>query len=582
MKPLPAPENVPAMARPDAPATPDWAKDAVWYQVFPERFRNGAAQSNPKEEDIATHSVPGWHVSPWGMQWYALDDWEWAGSDAAGRSVFLRRFGGDLVGLREKLPYLQELGITALYLNPVFMAASLHKYDATSYHHIDPTLGPDREGDLRALAKAGETENPATWIWTAADRFFLELVADVHARGMRLIIDGVFNHSGTRCFAFEDIRKNGPASRYRDWYITTNWDDGILDYDAWDGPNGSLPNFGRTDDTLNPGIKQYLFDITRRWMDPSGKGRPQEGIDGWRLDVAYCLPHTFWREWHAHVRAINPDAYTTAEVFGETEQWVRPDEFAGVMNYEWLFHTLSFLTPHPDAIGAAEFRRRMNRLYARHAPGSLLLLQNLLDSHDTGRILTMLESACPPFADWNTYFTWAKADDNPAVKTQAPSAEAKRRLMLAAVWQFTGPGAPMIYYGTEVGLWGANDPDDRQPMLWPDLPADPETLGPRGRLDVQTPRAPDPALFRWYQTLIRLRKQLLPLRRGAFQWLASANEDTLVYERRFADERLIGVLNKGERAAPLPALTGDLDVLLGGVDMAGEIPPSSCLLLRLR
>ena len=301
-------------------ATPDWAKDAIWYQVFPERFRNGAPQSNPRPEDIGTDHIPNWQVSPWGMEWYDRQAWEQPHGTSFAASVFHRRYGGDLVGLRDQLPYLQRLGINAIYLNPIFMAPSLHKYDATCYHHIDPTLGPDRDGDLAALAAVNETENPATWIWTAADRCFLDLVADVHARGMRIIIDGVLNHSGTRCFAFRDLQKNGRASRYADWYRIEKWHpDGTFDYVGWAGHAG-LPEFGRSTDTLNPGIKQYLFDITRRWMDPSGQGRPGDGIDGWRLDVAFCVPHGFWREWHALVRAINPEAYTTAEIVGSRNQ----------------------------------------------------------------------------------------------------------------------------------------------------------------------------------------------------------------------------------------------------------------------
>ncbi len=542
---IPPPPPAIVVEHPDPAVSPEWAKDAVWYQVFPERFRNGLTENDPRAEDIGGEVVPGWRVSPWGMEWYARDAWEVPKKDDFFATVFDRRFGGDLVGLREQLPYLQELGINAIYLNPIFHAASLHKYDATSYHHIDPTLGPDREGDLRAIADANETEDPSTWIWTSADRYFLDLVADVHARGMRIIIDGVFNHSGQGCFAFQDIKKNGKSSKYTDWYQITGWnDDGTFAFASWDG-GGFLPNFGRGNGNLNPGIKKYLFDITRRWMDPSGRGNPAEGVDGWRLDVATCLPHQFWREWHAHVRSINPSAYTTAEIVEPAHDWIKPDKFDAVMNYEWTYPTMSFFTPHDQALRVAEFQKRLNTLYGRHDWDSILMLQNLFDSHDTGRVLTMFESNSPEFTAFYPYFAWAKVADNPGLITSKPGERAKDALRLAVVWQMIGPGAPMIYYGTEVGMWGANDPCDRQPMLWADIPADPETLGFRGKLTSTNERLPDLALFAFYQKLIALRKAEAALRRGSFRWLDSPSEFSVIFERAYDNTVVWCAINKG-------------------------------------
>lgn len=576
--PLPA---AVAMEQQDPPATPDWAKDAIWYQIFPERFRNGASQSDPRPEDFGGELIPGWRVSPWGMEWYGRDEWELPHANNFWATVFDRRFGGDLIGLREQLPYLQRLGINAIYLNPVFWAASLHKYDATAYHHIDPTLGPDREGDLRALEAANETEDPATWIWTSADRTFLDLVADIHARGMRIILDGVFNHSGTRCFAFQDLLKNGRASKYADWYQISNWrTDGTFDYASWDG-TGSLPNFGRNDNTLNPGIKQYLFDSTRRWMDPSGQGRPGDGIDGWRLDVAFCVPHAFWREWHALVRSINPDAYTTAEIVTPAQDWIKPDEFSAVMNYEWTYPTIAFFTTNAASIGATEFRKRIDVLHARHAPGNTLLMQNLLDSHDTGRILTLFENACPPFDSWDPYFNWPKAADNPALQTHRPGPEAKQALKLAAVWQMAGPGAPMLYYGTEVGMWGGNDPCDRQPMLWGDLFYENETQGFHNPLRVTHPRAPDMDLFSFYQRLIAIRKTESALRRGSFRWLPSPGDSTLVFERELNGATIWCAIHKGDTPIPTPPLPPSAQNLWDSTPVPLEIQPHSFLLLRL-
>jgi len=577
------PPPVLVMERETPSSTPDWAADAIWYQVFPERFRNGAPQSDPQPKDFGGERISGWRVCPWGMEWYGRDEWEKPYQKNFFATVFNRRFGGDLVGLREQLPYLQDFGINAIYLNPIFWAPSLHKYDATAYHHIDPTLGPDREGDLQALAAANETADPSTWIWTAADRFFLDLVEELHARDMHIILDGVFNHSGTRCFAFENLKKEGKASPYADWYQIHKWkEDGSFDYAGWGG-HGLLPEFGRTEDTLNPGIKQYLFDSTRRWMDPSGQGRPAEGIDGWRLDVAYCVPHGFWKEWHTHVRSINPEAYTTGEIVGPAQDWIQPDEFSAVMNYEWLYPTLSFFTPSSEAIPASEFRKRIDILHARHPFASTLIQQNLLDSHDTGRILTLFESECPPFESWDPYFNWPKAADNPALKTHRPGPAATQALKLAVVWQMTGPGAPMIYYGTEVGLWGAQDPCDRQPMLWNDLPANDETMGFKAPLAEANSRAPDWELFSFYQRVIAIRKAESALRRGSFEWLPSPDESTLVYQRAFNGVRICCAIHKGSGSVEIELTRPGKDLWSGEDLPAGtvELSPNSFRIIRL-
>ena len=577
-----APPPIALMEQQDPAITPDWAKDAVWYQVFPERFRNGAPQSDPQPEDIGG-APPGWRVSPWGMEWYGRDTCEQPGVKTFWDTVFHQRFGGDLIGLRAQLPHLQKLGINAIYLNPIFQARSLHKYDATTYHHIDPTLGPDRAGDLRAIAAANETEDPATWIWTAADRFFLELVADIHARGMRIILDGVFNHSGTACFAFRYLQKNGRASRYADWYQVTRWHpDGTFDYSSWDGA-GILPNFGRDETNLHPGVKKYIFDITRRWMDPSGQGRPEEGIDGWRLDVAFCVPHAFWREWHAHVRAINPNAYTTAEIVGPAQEWLQPGEFDAVMNYEWTYPTLSFFTPAPHAIPAREFRQRINTLHARHAPGTIHILQNLLDSHDTGRVLTLFESQSPAFTGWDTYFHWAKTANTPELKTSRPGPAARQALQLAAAWQMTGPGAPMLYYGTEVGMWGANDPCDRQPMLWQDIHYQDETRDYRGPLLTPNSRQPDWFLFAFYQRLIAIRHAQPALRRGSFAWIPCEDENTLAFQRQLDDDTLWILINKNPHPITwqLPTPGRDLWAAADFPASPLSIPKQSFKIIRL-
>ena len=523
---------------------PDWTHDAIWYQVFPDRFRNGLRSNDPRLEDFSTRAIPGWKVSPWGQDWYAQQPWEKRRGDFFA-SVFLRRFGGDLIGLREKLDYLQELGVNALYLNPVFHAPSLHKYDASSLHHIDPTLGPDREGDQRALAAARETEDPATWIWTAADRYFLALVNEIHRRGMRIILDGVFNHTGRDFFAFRDLLARGRASRYRDWYKIKQWNaDGTFAYDGWFG-HGALPEFAQQRGNLVKPVRDYLFDITRRWMDPDGDGDPADGIDGWRLDVAFCIPHRFWRQWRTLVKGINPEAYTTAEIVTLASDYLRGDEFDAVMNYEWLYAVMGFFTLGDSPLTAQAFQRRLRRIQRAYPRDIGYALQNLLDSHDVARVLTMLENRFPPFERFSEYFECSRVKDRPGLVTTRPGPAAHQVLRQLAVFQSVYLGAPMIYYGTEVGMWGANDPCDRQPMLWDDVRCEDEQRGFAGPVSAQA-RAPDHELFGHFQRCFMMRQREPALRRGTLAWVGAPSPRLAIIERRHEGQRIRCLFNASD------------------------------------
>lgn len=523
---------------------PDWSKDAVWYQIFPERFRNACPVSDPVMADISDRPVAGWGVTPWGMDWYGRAPWE---SRLGGfyKSVYHRRYGGDLPGVISKLDYLRDLGVNAIYLNPVFWAPSLHKYDAACLHHVDPTLGPDRAGDIELIARAGETHHPGTWVWTSADRCLAELIRETHRRGMRIILDGVFNHTGTRFFAFRDIQRHGRESAYADWYRITKWhDDRTFDYEGWFGFKG-LPELGRTDDDLHAAVREYIFAITRRWMDPDGDGDPSDGVDGWRLDVAFCVPHGFWKKWRAHVKSINPEAYLTAEVVSRADDFLRGDEFDAVMNYMWLFPSARFFMPAAHTIGAPEFRRELDALRKAYPPDVTLALQNLLDSHDVGRIATVLENRLPLDAGWDSYFNLSRASGNDKLSTRRPGEAAWRALRQLIVFQMTYPGAPMLYYGTEVGMWGANDPDNRQPMLWDDIEYEPESHDLNGRCPA-SPRGPDKDLFRFCRKAIALRKKERLLRRGGLRWLASGSPRVLAFARTDGDREIRVYLNAGD------------------------------------
>jgi glycosidase len=239
----------------------------------------------------------GWQNHPWTSDWYKLQPWEAKTGHDFYWNAGVRRYGGDLQGVIDKLDYLQNLGITAIYLNPVFESPSLHKYDASMYHHIDNNFGPAPDVDREMWSKENPAD-PATWQWTPADKLFLKLISESHKRGMKIIIDGVFNHTGTQFWAFKDIVKNQQNSKYKDWYTINSWDDSAkgtkFDYAGWYGVK-DLPEIREDSTGLVKGPREHIHDIVKRWMDPNGDGDPSDGIDGWRLDVAEQVNHNFWK-----------------------------------------------------------------------------------------------------------------------------------------------------------------------------------------------------------------------------------------------------------------------------------------------
>ncbi|MFO0263664.1 MAG: alpha-amylase family glycosyl hydrolase, partial [Planctomycetota bacterium] len=232
---------------------PEWVSDAVFYQLFPERFRNGDSSNDPDRKSLEDPNwVPEtWQLTPWTADWYSRADWErQSGPNFYENGVFNRRCGGDLQGVLDQLDYLKKLGVNCIYFNPVFYARSLHKYDGNSFHHIDPHFGPDPAGDFALIAS--ETPDPKSWQWTAADKLFLKLIAEAHRREIRVIIDGVFNHTGRDFFAFEDIRKQGGSSPYANWYVIQAHDnpatpENELKYQCWWGVE-TLPEFANNED----------------------------------------------------------------------------------------------------------------------------------------------------------------------------------------------------------------------------------------------------------------------------------------------------------------------------------------------
>ncbi|MEX2092196.1 MAG: glycoside hydrolase family 13 protein [Pirellulales bacterium] len=535
---------------------PTWAADAVFYQIFPERFANGDPANDPTRESLeAPDGVPkSWKMSPWTGDWYARDDWERAlGPNFFENGVFSRRYGGDLQGVIDRLDYLQNLGINAIYFNPVFYARSLHKYDGNSFHHVDPHFGPDPAGDFALMAK--ETSDPKTWHWTAADKLFLETLRQAHARGIRVIIDGVFNHTGRDFFAFADLREKQSASPYKDWYIVQSFDDPTTPqsefrYRGWWGVD-TLPEFadGKQGRDLHPGPKQYVFDITTRWMDPDGNGDPSDGIDGWRLDVANEMPTGFWSDWHEHVRRLNPDAYTVAEVWEDASRFLAEGGFTATMNYYgFSFPAKGFLIDNVLTPSEAVLQLTGRRTaYAGPVQQALL---NMMDSHDTDRLASMIVNTGrrpyeqPARFDYDIGVSPRYVADYDVRK---PTAAERRIQRMAALLQMTYVGAPMIYYGTEAGMWGGDDPCDRMPMVWPEMTYAPQQSDPLGRPRPADIVEFDESLHQYYRAAIELRKQVPSLRRGSIEFLRTDDKARfLAFQRSDADDTVLVGFNRGD------------------------------------
>ena len=546
---------------------PAWAKDAVWYQIFPERFRNDDPSNDPTPAELEMPPLREWHVSPWTSDWYKLQPWELAHSPKFYDNVFDRRYGGDLQGVIDELDYLKALGVTAIYFNPLFEAFSLHKYDASTYHHIDNNFGPDAKGDL-ALMK-GESDDPATWHWTAADKLFLKLIKEAHARGLKIIIDGVFNHSGTRFFAFEDVVKNQKKSRYADWYDVTSWADSSVPgskftYKGWWGVQ-SLPEFKEGPHSFVKPVWDYFFNITRRWMDPNGDGDPSDGIDGWRLDVPNEVSHVFWKGWRKLVKSINPNAYIVGEIWDDASPWLQGDEFDAVMNYRFAKACVRFFIDTKSLhYSPGQFDAELAAIRKSYPPEVNYVMQNLLDSHDTDRLLSMVVNPDRKYNDAN------RLQNNPNYDISEPGAKAKRVMKLMVLFQMTYVGAPMVYYGDEAGMWGAGDPDDRKPMIWPDLKYDDEASDPiPGRTRPDDVVKFDSSLFQYYQKVIAIRKQNDALREGTFRTISTFdNKNVYAFERESGDNSVLVVLNNsntGETVTlPLNTRATYVDVLNGG------------------
>lgn len=525
---------------------PQWAKSAVWYQIFPERFRNGDPSNDPKLKDIIgadpAEMPKEWQIHPWGSDWHKLQPYEVKnGEPELWKHILRRRYGGDFQGIIDKLDYIKQLGFNAIYLNPVFDSPSLHKYDGASYHHADPNFGPDPEGDRRLI----ESENPldpSTWVWTKADELLLKLIKECHKREIKVILDGVFNHMGVNSFAFQDLLKNQEKSPYKDWFIVKSFNDSVkgtvFDYEGWFGVK-SLPEFKEDANGIVKGPRDYIFAATQRWMNPKGEGI-ENGVDGWRLDVAFCVGHKFWKDWRNHVKSINPEAYLTAEIVQPPQEvlpYLSGDEFDGEMSYNFAFACAEFFfDPKGKNISPTEFDQKLRELREIYPGGIPYVVQNLFGSHDSNRLGSyILNRGIGKYRNWGEYFNLSQASSNKNYNTSKPGKEEIRLQKLFILFQMTNVGAPMVYYGDEVGMWGANDPDCRKPMIWDDIQYEDSDVSINSDL------------FDFYKKAISIRRNNVSLNIGDFQTLITNDSENLyAFMRSSAKQKIVVVINNSD------------------------------------
>jgi neopullulanase len=485
--------------------TPSWVKDAVFYQIFPDRFAR--SKQMPDLGFEAWDSAPTHH----GFK------------------------GGDLYGVIEKLDYLQDLGITAIYFNPVFASASNHRYHTFDYYNVDPLLGGND-----ALKK---------------------LLKESHKREIRVVLDGVFNHASRGFWQFSHVLETGAASPYKDWFHfdeerlrgRKHWgaypspheqkllgqEDSLtaIGYRAW-WNLPALPKFN----TNTPAVREFLFDVAEYWI--------KFGIDGWRLDVPGEIDDDeFWREFRRRVRSVNPEAYIVGEIWHEAQRWLQGDQFDAVMNYLFTAAALSFFADghlNMDIIHqAGGLKDRVHRMHAKTFADEVDRILNLYPTDITFAQLNLLDSR-----DMPRFLSCANGDKN--------------SLKLAWLFLFTMPGAPCIYYGDEVGVDGGHDPDCRKAFPWDEAKWDMDLLN-------------------YAKACIALRKGQKALRRGEYKRVHT-EDDLMVFARTLKDDTVITAFNASNTNRHFEYDFGRTPKILFGTPVIDgnriTLPPRSGIVLK--
>lgn len=543
---------------------PSWSQNAIWYQIFAERFRNGDTLNDPTLEDIK-HSYPHtysneWQVTPWEHQWYKLNSWE---KEAYGndfyKAIQSRRYGGDLQGVLDKLDYLQDLGITAIFFNPLNDSPSLHKYDATNYVHIDHNFGPDPKGDLE-LMKSENPTDPKTWHWTSSDKMFLKVIDEAHKRGMHVILDYSWNHTGTDNPIFKDVVKNQEKSKYKDFYMIKSFDDPTtteneFDYDGWFGIK-SMPEIKKVnvlnrknghpyEGNIQKEAKQYIFDVSKRWLDPNNDGDTSDGLDGFRLDVADQIPMGFWRDYRKFVRSVNPETYLVGEIWWQSwpdslmnpRPYVKGDVFDAVMHYQFYKPARRFFAGANGGYTPSEYKKELEKVFSNYRQSTKLAMMNMSASHDSPRLSTS-------FFNKGKYKYNAKPQDNVEYKTTAPDKNTWKEVKQYLVHQFTFVGSPQIWQGDEFGMWGADDPDNRKPVIWDDYKYENEDTTFDGKQKSTKTVEANEELFSFYKKLISIRKDNKELVYGDIDYQIVDDENKIfAYARHYKSDKSYIIFN---------------------------------------
>ena len=528
-------------------STPEWAKGAVMYQIFVDRFYNGDPTNDVEDDEYIYIGAPCKKIKDWSQVPASMD---------------IRNFyGGDLQGVIDKLDYLQDLGIEVIYFNPLFVSPSNHKYDIQDYDYIDPHYGKIVVDDGEVLPKGAKDNIHATKYQQrtgdlrnleASNQLFAKLVDAMHQRGMKVILDGVFNHCGSfnKWMDRERIYEPQPdypkgayvsaESPYRSFFLFHNNQDSAWPYngtyDGWWG-HDTLPKLAYEE---SPDLEDYIMRIGKKWVSAP------YNIDGWRLDVAADLGfsneynHLFWKRFRKEVKSVNPDALILAEHYGEPQDWLQGDEWDSVMNYDAFMEPVTwFLTgmeKHSDERrtdlwgNADNFIGAMRHFMASMLTPSLQVAMNELSNHDHSRFLTRTNHKVGRVSQHGT--KGAEEGVNLAVMREA------------VVMQMTWVGAPTVYYGDEVGLCGFTDPDNRRTYPW-------------GHEDQE--------LLAFHKEMIRIHKTEKPLRKGSIKLLA-AGKNLLAYGRFEKDEQLVIIVNN---SSILKEVT--VPVWLTGMEMSGRM-----------
>ncbi|MDF1698516.1 MAG: glycoside hydrolase family 13 protein [Saprospiraceae bacterium] len=538
-----------------------WSEEAIWYQIFVERFRNGDKNNDPTIKNMEGSWFDPfpetWSPTDWGHDWYSQEDWAVSTGLEFYRTVQMRRYGGDFQGVLDKVPYLKELGITAIYFNPINDAPSLHKFDARNYRHADVNFGPDPLGDVEII-NSEIPEDPTTWKLTAADKQFFDLVDELHANDIKVVVDFSWNHTGKEFWAFKDVVENQEKSNYKDWYEIKSFDDpstpeNEFEYDGWLGV-ATLPDIKKIRETQKrPGHpyegnmveapKQHIFNVAKKWMDPNGDGDTSDGIDGMRLDVAEHVPLGFWRDFRKHVRSINPDFYLVGEnwwtswpdTLMDPKPWVKGDIFDAVMHYQWYKPARSYFHLSEKNQNPEKFAFSMDSVFNSYPDYTKKAMMNLGASHDSPRMATSL-------ANRTKYKYNANPKANGLYNIGPPLDSDYNLMKLFLFHQFTWIGSPHIWMGDEIGMFGGDDPDNRKPLVWEDIAYDLEknpsfteieyTHKPKVRKDIHDT----------YKQLASLRKNNRTLIHGSYRFQNIGNS-LLAYERTTDDESFLVILN---------------------------------------